>query len=233
MPRIRTLLLPAVLLCAGWTSHAQAQVRPHKRIEVVSQGMTPAQVRAVLGEPLRTRREGTLTYLYYANGSAAASGDDYVVVQDCRVVGGHFANPSRFVARAPAGGDAPPAAECYVSAADSAAAPQQMAVRADTPRTPAPPTDVNPGGAMPAQQPRLVAEDRPLPRMSSAEWRSKLMLRRPATHLVAVPAASISSPTGFGGDMGEAYGSKSRDSPATRTITGVARGPGPVAGRSR
>jgi hypothetical protein len=208
MPRIRTLLLPAALLCAGWTPHAQAQVRtprPHKRIEVVSQGMTPAQVRAVLGEPLRTRREGTLTYLYYANGAAAAGGDDYVVVQDCRVVGGHFANPSRFVARAPADAETPPAAECYASAADSAAAPQQVAVRAETPRTPAPPTDVNPGGAMPAQQPRLVAEDRPLPQMSSAEWRSKLTLRRPATHLVAVPAASISSPTGFGVDMGEAY----------------------------
>jgi hypothetical protein len=41
--------------------------------------------------------------------------------------------------------------------------------------------------------------------MSSREWRSKLTLRRPATHLVAVPAASISSPTGFGVDMGEAY----------------------------
>ncbi|HSU13338.1 hypothetical protein [Longimicrobium sp.] len=208
MPRIRTLLLPAALLCAGWTASAHAQVRaprPHKRIEVVSQGMTPAQVRAVLGEPLRTRREGTLTYLYYANGSAAAGGDDYVVVQDCRVVGAHFANPSRFVARAPADTGTPPAAECHASAADSASAPPAMAMRADTPRTPAPPTDVNPGGAMPAQQPRLVAEDRPLPQLGAGEWRSKLTLRHPGTHLLAVPAASISSPTGFGVDMGEAF----------------------------
>jgi len=38
-----------------------------------------------------------------------------------------------------------------------------------------------------------------------AEWRRRLTLRRPVTHLVAVPAASVTSPTAFGSQSGEAF----------------------------
>jgi hypothetical protein len=206
MQRIRTLLLPVALICAWQAAPAAAQVRParpHKRIEVVSQGMTPAQVRAILGEPMRVRHEGSLTYMDYPNGTG--QGPDYVVIQDCRVVGAQFANPNRFVSRQPTDNEAPPASECYASASDQVST---LAVR-----TPEPPRDVNPQGAQPANPPQAVmppaapvlAEERQLPQMASSEWRQRLMLRQPATHLLAVPAASISSPTGFGVDMGEGF----------------------------
>jgi hypothetical protein len=46
----------------------------------------------------------------------------------------------------------------------------------------------------------------PAPQEGSAgEWRRRLTLRRPATHIIAVPAASLSSPTAFGVQMGEGY----------------------------
>ncbi|HEX6747383.1 MAG TPA: hypothetical protein VF092_08870 [Longimicrobium sp.] len=203
MPRTRILMLAAALLCASQADPAPAQVRParpHKRTDVVAQGMTPAQVRAILGEPIRVRREGGLTYMDYPNG--AAPGDDYVVIQNCRVVGAHFANPDRFVVRAPADMSEPPPAECYASAADSAAAPVAVA---EPPRPPAPPSDVTPGGAQPANPPRMVMEERPLPDLPAGDWRDRLTLRRPVTRLLAVPAVSISSPTAFGVDMGEGF----------------------------
>src|SRR6185436_2861153 len=113
MPSIRTALLAAalpLLMHAG--AHAQGTPPPRKRVDVVTQGMTPAQVRAVLGEPLRVRQDGALTYLYYANGCAGCGGDDYVVVRDCRVVGARFNNPNRYVARnGTTDTTAPPAAE--------------------------------------------------------------------------------------------------------------------------
>jgi hypothetical protein len=64
------------------------------------------------------------------------------------------------------------------------------------PMSPNPPTDVGRTRAADGGQGALLDED---------AWRRRLMLRRPATHLLAVPAASISSPTAFGVEMGEAF----------------------------
>jgi hypothetical protein len=217
MLRISTLLPSAVLLCTLAAS-ANAQT-PRKRPDVLTEGMTPAQVRATLGEPVRVRREGVLTYMEYPNGRGG--GNDYVVIRDCHVVGARFATPSRVVVRATLDTSPVPPDECFASAAEAkaaqgAAAPGgPVAMRDTTPRdtakagarpmTPNPPTDVSPGGAMPASGPRMVAEDRPVPSLSTDDWRKRLTLRRPATHLLAVPAASISSPTAFGVEMGEAF----------------------------
>jgi len=215
MLRSRTALAAAALLLLLPADRATAQrgVPPRKRVEVVTQGMTPAQVRAVLGEPLRTRQDGALTYLYYANGCARCQGDDYVVVRDCRVVGARFQNPERFVARA-GQPDAvpPPAAECEIS-------PGVQAMAMPDPRRPPPPNDAGPGGAVPAERPALVVAPPPPPppaaeatvpeppqdSLPPAAWRQRLTLRRPATHLVAVPAASISSPTAFGAQNAEGF----------------------------
>jgi hypothetical protein len=109
----------------------------------------------------------------------------------------------------------PPAAECRASAADPVPVPLAAA-----PREVPPPNDVDPRGAPPAEQPRIVvadppsadarqagpaAPDAPQEQLDPARWRRRLTLRRPATHLVAVPAASISSPTAFGAQMGEGF----------------------------
>jgi hypothetical protein len=60
---------------------------------------------------------------------------------------------------------------------------------------------------MPAQQPQLraVAPEPQQPGLDPRAWRQRLSLRRPATHLIAVPAASISTPTAFGVQMGEGF----------------------------
>lgn len=197
MQRIRTLLLPAALLCACWAAPAAAQdrhARPHKRIQAVTEGMTPSQVRALLGEPVRVRHEGALTYMDYGNGQ----GDDYVVIQDCRVVAARFANPNRVLVRRPADADTspPPESECFASATDTVST--RLAVAPPPPPPPAPIAAAPP-------PPPPVAEERPLPDLAAREWRDRLTLRRPATHLLAVPGASLSSPTAFGVDMGEGF----------------------------
>jgi hypothetical protein len=227
MPFIRTALLAAALpVLAHAGAQAQSTSPPRKRLDVVAQGMTPAQVRAVLGEPLRVRQDGTLTYLYYANGCARCGGDDYVVVRGCRVVGARFENPNRYVVRTdPGDATPPPDAECALAAAGPAGSPAAaraptpqgpaaaqdppQALAADTPRRPPPPPDLNPRGAPPADRPGLVAPAAPEPAPAQQQdpnaWRRRLSLRRPAEHLVAVPASSISSPTAFGAQMGEAF----------------------------
>ena len=210
MPFIRTALLAAalpLLLHAG--AHAQGNPPPRKRLDVITQGMTPAQVRAVLGDPIRVSRDGGLTYLYYANGCAGCGGDDYVVVRDCRVVGARFNNPNRYVARAGSGDTtAPPAAECALAGLEPERPQASVAMAADTPRrAPERPRDVTPAAAPPAER-REVVRDAPaqaVPLEDPRTWRSRLSLRHPAERVVAVPAASISSPTGFGAQMGEAF----------------------------
>jgi hypothetical protein len=201
MRRIRTLLLPALLLSAWCAVPAAAQqrpARPHKRIQAVSEGMTPAQVRALLGEPVRVRHEGALTYMDYPNGQGDS---DYVVIQDCRVVAARFANPNRvLVRRPPADTSPPPESECYASATDTVSTRMAMA----PPPPPPPPPAPEPAPPPPPPAPAMAPE-RPLPDLAAQEWRDRLSLRRPATHLVAVPAASISSPTAFGVDMGEGF----------------------------
>jgi hypothetical protein len=216
MPRSYAILLAAVLLSPG-AAPAQRPEAPRKRTTAVAPGMTPAQVRQVLGEPVRVRREGALTYMEYPNGCSGCTAD-FVVVEKCRVVGARFENPSRqFLTTPVADRSEPPADECrasesgvsHVDAVAYTPATARVAPPADTtPRTPPPPRDTGPGGMIPADRPTAGAAT--LPEAPAQEgnpdaWRKRLTLRRPATHVVAVPAASLSSPTAFGVQMGEGF----------------------------
>jgi hypothetical protein len=217
MPRSHAILLAAVLL---FPAHAAAQrpSHPSKRTAAVSPGMTPAQVRQVMGEPVRVRREGELSYMEYANGCAGCA-NDYVVIRDCRVVAARFESPARQMVTTPVPDrSAPPEAECRLAANDPGAAAGSghhagvsgAEAQGDTGgRAPGPPRDAGPGGMAPAAPTatQVVATvPEPAPQEGSArEWRSRLTLRRPATHLIAVPAASLSSPTAFGVQMGEGF----------------------------
>jgi hypothetical protein len=209
MPSIRTALLAAALpLLLHSGARAQGTPPPHKRLDVITQGMTPAQVRAILGEPVRTRRDGGLTYLYFANGCAGCGGDDYVVVRDCRVVGARFDNPNRYVVRSePVDPTPPPAAECALAAGEPGRAVpvplegdslRRAPVERPTDPVPVPAAVPTPPAAPEAPEPALPQDD---PR----GWRARLSLRRPATRLVAVPAGTITSPSAFGAQMGEGF----------------------------
>lgn len=64
--------------------------------QTISQGMTTAQVRAALGEPVTVRTAGDWSYLYYLNGCAVRCGsDDVVFVQNDRVVAAVFRTDRR------------------------------------------------------------------------------------------------------------------------------------------
>lgn len=219
MPRSQAILLAAVLLLPAHAA-AQRPAQPSKRTTAISPGMTPAQVRQVLGEPVRVRREGDLAYMEYPNGCAGCA-TDYVVVRDCRVVAARFENPARQLLTTPAPDrDTPPDAECRLAAndpGDGAAAGSGhhagvggMQAAADTGgRVPPPPRDTGAEGtapAAPAATQMVATVPEPAPQEGSAnEWRRRLTLRRPTTHLIAVPAASLSSPIAFGVQMGEGF----------------------------
>jgi hypothetical protein len=254
MPRSYAILLASLVLCPP---HASGQLpgHPSKRTAAVARGMTPAQVRQVLGEPLRVRREGARTYMEYANGCPGCT-SDYVVVENCRVVAARFENPGRQMLATPAPDTStPPAEECRVAATDTSAgagesvvsttsAGQSVAVStpgggmrataaadtgktgaapspgstvtmvsdaADTtPRSPSRPSDMGPGGMAPAARTTAGVTGATVPEPArqegnADEWRQRLSLRRPATHIIAVPAASLNTPTAFGVQMGEGY----------------------------
>lgn len=237
--RLATAAAVVVLLCAGAAS-AQTPRHPRKRPDVVQQGMTPAQVRAILGEPVAVRHDGGLTYMEYPSGCAGCR-RDFVVVRDCRVVGGQFERPDRLVLRsAVPDTSAPPPAECRASAAEpeppaaAVAAPFAAVTPAVAPAPASVPAqDAGPAplaapvarvaamadtgscrlpldpryaqlGPPPAEPPPPLAE-RELRPGDAREWRRDLALGHPATHLVALPAATIASPTAFGVQMGEAF----------------------------
>jgi hypothetical protein len=221
MPRFTMVLLAAALLYPAYAP-AQTPTPPRKQTRAVARGMTPAQVRQLLGEPVRVRREGELSYMEYPNGCAGCT-SDYVVVRDCRVVGAHFENPGRQMLATPAADTStPPEGECRLSLADTgpppllpppappaplAPAPLAVAAVADTVwRGPGCPADTGRAGRLivPADGRATLAE-RPLPDGSGRAWRRRLVLRRPADRLVAVPAASLTSPTAFGVQMGEGF----------------------------
>jgi len=214
MPRFLMVLLAAALL---YPAHASAQTptRPRKQTRAVAPGMTPAQVRQVLGEPVRVRREGELTYMEYPNGCAGCT-NDYVVVRDCRVVAGRFATPDRQMLTTPASDrSAPPADECRLSAADPGPPPSAIVMASAVPPAPTPPAaatpprdngaDALPPNAVTAMPGTTTVRERPLQQGTPDEWRRRLTLRRPVTRVLAVPAASISSPTAFGAQMGEGF----------------------------
>jgi hypothetical protein len=224
MLRSYVVLLAAALL---YPAHAAAQqtTPPHKRAAAVARGMTPAQVRDALGEPVRVRREGGLTYMEYANGCPGCT-PDYVVVRDCRVVDARLENPGRRLLATPApDASAPPADECRV-AANALGAPPAGALQppvgplAGTPAsgvssiTSSPPAtsaatvaaDTVPlACGVPFRAPADTLPEPALEGRSARQWRDQMLLRRPVSRLVAVPAASISSPTAFGAHMGEGF----------------------------
>jgi hypothetical protein len=220
MPRFSMVLLAAALLCPALAA-AQTPTHPRKQTRAVQRGMTPAQVRQLLGEPMRVRREGELSYMEYPNGCDGCT-SDYVVVRDCRVVGARFENPERQMLSTPAPDTStPPEGECRLSLADTGAppllppappaspppAPLVVATVADTVwRGPGCPADTSRAGRLivPTDGGATLAE-RPLSAASGRDWRRQLVLRRPAERLVAVPAASLTSPTAFGVQMGEGF----------------------------
>lgn len=234
MPRFYAVLLVAALL---YPAHAAAQQPTplRKRAAAIARGMTPAQVRETLGEPVRVRREGGLTYMEYANGCPGCTAD-VVVVRDCRVVDARLENPARRMLAAPVPDTStPPTGECRVSASDPgtvAASPEPQtpaSAVSSTQSGAAPASAVSstglaqaPAGAVPTrispaadtvplacEAPRAAPGDtvpeRPLDGRSARQWRQQMLLRRPVTRVVAVPAASISSPTAFGTQMGEGF----------------------------
>jgi hypothetical protein len=86
MAEARMMFLVAAALVLGAPAAAQT----------ISQGMTTAQVRAALGEPVTVRSAGDWSYLYYLNGCAVRCGsDDVVFVQNDRVVAAVFRTDRR------------------------------------------------------------------------------------------------------------------------------------------
>jgi hypothetical protein len=86
MAEARMMFLVAAALVLGSPAAAQT----------ISQGMTTAQVRAALGEPVTVRTAGDWSYLYYLNGCAVRCGsDDVVFVQNDRVVAAVFRTARR------------------------------------------------------------------------------------------------------------------------------------------
>jgi hypothetical protein len=124
---------------------------------------------------------------------------------ECALALAEPARPSTALTAAEPAGPARPSSPG--PAAEPAPAPAPDTVR----RAPDRPRDLNPGGAPPAERRELLPPDAPAQGSQVAQqedpaaWRRRLRLRRPAEHLVAVPASSLSSPTAFGAEMGEGF----------------------------
>ena len=81
MARTAARWMAAVLLAAASPAAAQT----------ISPGMTTAQVRGALGDPVTVREVGDWSYLYYLNGCAVRCGsDDVVFIRNDRVVAAVF-----------------------------------------------------------------------------------------------------------------------------------------------
>ncbi|HEX8695056.1 MAG TPA: hypothetical protein VF746_21775 [Longimicrobium sp.] len=199
-PRFRTLVpLAALVLLVHAAAHAQQEPRRNKRVRAVAEGMTPAQVFEVLGQPSRVRREGDLAYLYFPRACAGCE-DDYVVVRDCRVVDARLAGSGRYYVRRRGEPDAGavPGHECAIPGEPPVAQMQPPPPRDAEPRQ----IEQQPVAPPPPPEPPPPP---PAPRLSAQEWRERLRLDTPVERIVALPAASISSPTAFGVDFGQAY----------------------------
>ena len=227
-PRLRTLLpLAALVLLCMDAAHAQQQPANRKRARAVRQGMTPAQVTAVLGPPTRVSTDGPRTILHFGN--------DRVVIRDCRVTDASLAGAERYYIPEPLpAGDVPPAHECQVAdggrTIDTRAPglaqlppperPRDPAPSVPPPPPPAPPQPYVPPAALaalepgdttaPCPPPARMADTVPTMAISAAdvppeEWRRRLRLDTPRERLVALPAASIANPTAFGVDYRQGY----------------------------
>ncbi len=79
-----------------WMAAAALAVGSPAAAQTISQGMTTAQVRSALGDPVAVRTAGDWSYLYYLNGCAVRCGsDDVVFVQNDRVVAAVFRTARR------------------------------------------------------------------------------------------------------------------------------------------
>jgi hypothetical protein len=82
---------------------------------IISQGMSPDQVRSAFGSPARTRDEGDWTYWFYSNGCPNRCGsDDVVFFRESRVVAAVLRTRARRI-------DAPPAADALGGGVEGAA----------------------------------------------------------------------------------------------------------------
>ena len=120
--KVKLTLAAALLVLAASPVTAQ---------RIISQGMSPDQVRSVFGAPARTRDEGEWSYWFYSNGCPNRCGsDDVVFFRENRVVAAVLRTRGRRI-------DAPPAADAIGNAGGAEGA---AAVRAQAPveRGPAP-----------------------------------------------------------------------------------------------
>jgi hypothetical protein len=198
-PRPRTAAWLAALFVLATALPAFAQAAPAgKRTRVVTPGMTRAQTERVLGPPAETRLEGGSTILVY-RGACGGCPDDRVELRQGRVVTASFGHPNRFfVAEPPRQTSAPAPRDTQRAAPPAQPLDARPWVPADTTRritadSAAPPAVTTLAPAAPVQE------------GTPGEWRSRLLLRRPAERIVALPAASIAVPTGFGLDFGEFF----------------------------
>lgn len=89
---------------AGWMAAALLAAASPTAAQTISPGMTTAQVRSLLGEPVTVRSAGDWSYLYYLNGCAVRCGsDDVVFIQNDRVVAAVFRTGRRRFAGPAAG----------------------------------------------------------------------------------------------------------------------------------
>lgn len=76
---------------ARWMAAALLAAASPAAAQTISPGMTSAQVRSLLGDPVTVRSAGDWSYLYYLNGCAVRCGsDDVVFIQNDRVVAAVF-----------------------------------------------------------------------------------------------------------------------------------------------
>jgi len=89
---------------ARWMAAALLAAASPAAAQTISPGMTSAQVRSILGDPVTVRSAGDWSYLYYLNGCAVRCGsDDVVFIQNDRVVAAVFRTGRRRFAGPAAG----------------------------------------------------------------------------------------------------------------------------------
>lgn len=201
-PRRRTLALAALLLALLAPALAHAQPGPAKRTRVVTEGMTRAEVERVLGPPAEVRTEGGDTRLVYRD--CRGCPEDVVTLREGRVTTADFQSPRRVFVQQPQEGP-----RIGVST-DTIAAPVRPPVEgSDTrPWVPADSTRITlPPAPAPCDAPGVTAARLGYPSapLSADQWRERLFLRSPRERIVAVPAASVNVPTGYGLDFDEAF----------------------------
>ncbi|HEX5726409.1 MAG TPA: hypothetical protein VFX98_13130 [Longimicrobiaceae bacterium] len=212
LPRSR--LFPFLgLIAALAAAPTEAQAR-----DTVYEGMTEAEVVAVLGPPALVRRVDEWSYLFYPNGCPIICGkDDVVFLRGCRVVAGILLRSDRYWA-GPGANAALRWTEPSVCGPDGRPQPPVAVSDGEPDRArpatdpPSPPTDTTTPAVTPPvtrEQPSAPAPFRqdttPRDRRRLAAFRDSLEMPKARAVVQAIPAGSISTPTAFGLDQGEAF----------------------------